>query len=345
MVQIGIAGAGILGRVLAWQLHREGYQVTLFDGDTRSGHLAAAWTAAGMLTPHTELETNAWVFEWSARSLQRWGKLIDSLAGKAELYRGGCVVVAHPADRASQVHFEQLLKQHPAYSSSGVQTWNQTQLRHYQPELAARFQQALWLPQECWVNPAQVMNALADQLLTASVSWYEQTPVLALTPHTIHTQQAKHTFDVVIDTRGLGAKQDWAGLRGVRGEVIELYAPEVKLHSLVRLLHPRYALYIVPRPQQRYVIGATQIESEDTSAISVRSALELLSAAYSVHHGFAEARVIATRTQCRPTLPDHCPALQVEHGLIRANGLYRHGILLAPEMAQQVIQQLKVALC
>ncbi len=55
---IGIAGAGLLGRLLAWQLARAGHRV---DG-VRSGRRArlqrgaAGWTAAGMLSPLAELE-------------------------------------------------------------------------------------------------------------------------------------------------------------------------------------------------------------------------------------------------------------------------------------------------
>jgi len=41
-------------------------------------------------------------------------------------------------------------------------------------------------------------------------------------------------------------------------------------------------------------------ESEDVSDISVRSTLELLSALFTVHPNFGEARVVNTETNCRP---------------------------------------------
>ena len=55
---IGIAGAGLLGRLLAWRLAGLGHAVTVFDpagGLLARGH-AAGWTAAGMLSPWAELE-------------------------------------------------------------------------------------------------------------------------------------------------------------------------------------------------------------------------------------------------------------------------------------------------
>ena len=125
-------------------------------------------------------------------------------------------------------------------------------------------------------------------------------------------------------------------LRGVRGELLHLHAPEVTLHHPIRLAHPRYPLYIVPRSDQLFVVGATEIESNDAGSITVRSALELLSAAYSMHSGFSEGRLVETCVDCRPAFPDHLPRITCEPGLIRVNGLYRHGFLLAPLLVEKV---------
>jgi len=127
----------------------------------------------------------------------------------------------------------------------------------------------------------------------------------------------------------------------VRGELLWLRAPEVKLKHLVRLMHPRYRIYVVPRPDDIYIIGATQIESDSMDPITVRSSLELLSAAYSLHPGFGEAEIISTRVNCRPALPNNLPAIRWQEGLIRANGLFRHGFLLAPTVAQEVVNWLE----
>ena len=39
----------------------------------------------------------------------------------------------------------------------------------------------------------------------------------------------------------------------------------------------------------------------------------------------------------RPALPDHRPHCHVEPGLIRHNGLYRHGWLLAPDLLDEAL--------
>ena len=104
-------------------------------------------------------------------------------------------------------------------------------------------------------------------------------------------------------------------------------------------MHPRYQLYIAPRPQQRFVVGATELESEDDGPITLRSMLELGSALYSLHPAFGEARVVRTAAALRPTLDDHRPALVNADGVWRLNGLYRHGFLCAPALVEQLMGQ------
>ncbi len=143
----------------------------------------------------------------------------------------------------------------------------------------------------------------------------------------------------IFDWRGLGARAQWPQLRGVRGEVLRLHAPEVVLQRPTRLLHPRHPIYLAPKPGGMVVVGATEIESDDLSPASVRSVLELLGAAYAVHPGFAEARIVEVATQVRPALPDNLPALAIgSDGSLGINGLYRHGYLVAPALLDAVVE-------
>jgi glycine oxidase len=74
--------------------------------------------------------------------------------------------------------------------------------------------------------------------------------------------------------------------------------------------------------------------------VSVRSALELLSAAFAVHPAFGEARILELNSQVRPTLPDHRPALIWDGAAtLRVNGLYRHGFMIAPAVADELRAQ------
>jgi glycine oxidase len=137
----------------------------------------------------------------------------------------------------------------------------------------------------------------------------------------------------------MGAKGDLRDLRGVRGEIVRLLAPEIKLNHMLRLLHPRHPVYIVPRSEGKLVVGATSIESEDRSPASVRGVLELLTSAYSMMPALAEARILEVNTQVRPAFPDNLPGLHFDRDrtVLYINGLYRHGFLLTPTIVEEVL--------
>ena len=119
----------------------------------------------------------------------------------------------------------------------------------------------------------------------------------------------------------------------------------MKLKHPTRLIHPRYPIYIAPKENDIYVVGATEIESDDLSEMSVRSAMELLSAVYTVHSGFAEARILEMATQCRPTLKNNLPEIKTRKDkglsdLMMINGLYRHGFMIAPAVLDCALELL-----
>ena len=342
-LNIGIAGAGIMGRLLAWQLVQQGCRVTLFDKDPIARGSAAAFTAAGMLSPYSEIETaDLSIFNMGINSLNLWPKIVKDLKLDVGFQQQGSLVVSHANDKADLDRFNQQLSfkfdQLSETDNKRIPSQlNQEKLSKLEPELAQSFSKATYLPQEAWLNTKCVMNSLATQLLPNLICWHAHTHVDDIGPNYILANDTKHQFDWAVDCRGLGAKDALPELRGVRGELIVLQAPEVKINRLVRLMHPRYRLYLVPRGKDSlYTIGATQIESDDSGPITVRSTLELLSAVYSLHPGFAEAKIIECKTNCRPALPNNQPKIAIEDGLIHVNGLYRHGFLLAPTLADEV---------
>ena len=313
----------------------------MFDSDQRTGEQSAAVVAAGMLAPYAELETaEPLVFGLGQRSLELWPQWLATLAEPVFFQQTGTLLIAHRQDRADMERFVSHVRAKLG-DRAELQVLDNPQLAQLEPELAGHFQRGVWFPGEGQLAPAELLPALEKALLQGGVSWYESMPVNTLSPGELRTGGQDWKFDWVADTRGMGAKAAIPQLRGVRGEIVTVRAPEVKLNRMVRLMHPRYAIYLAPRPDHQYVIGATSIESEDRSPISVQSLLELLSAAYTVHSGFAEARLLKTATQLRPALPDHLPRLFYRPGLLRINGLYRHGYLQGPAVVEDAIRLLE----
>lgn len=330
-MKIGIAGAGLVGRLLAWHLCQRDVEVHLFSKESMNSEQACGLIAAGMISPYAELLhlPHSW-FTLGLRSLYWWPKILASLSTSIFYQNKGTIVVCPPQQKALLQHFIKTINKNQNFSWKILNT---DELKKIEPEISDLI--GCYLPDEAQIDPVQLFGALTHTLLQNGVHWHPYHHVIEMSATGIETDKGYYPVDKTIDCRGLGAKASLSQLRGVRGELILCTAPEVKLQHAIRLLHPRMPCYIVPR-SERYVIGATHIESESMAPITIQSALSLLSAAVSVHSGFYDAHIVELKVGCRPTTPSHTP-LVVEHdGVIRINGLYRHGYLLAPALTEKV---------
>jgi glycine oxidase len=330
MASIAIAGAGVMGRLLAWHLARAGHRVAVVDpvsGPAEPG--AAGFTAAGMLSPMAEqehAEPDVVALGW--RSLQLWPAIAAALGQPGLVKTEGSLLLAHGSDLGAA---QRVL----ARLDDGPEPLNRAALQMLEPALAPDLK-AWWLPGEGQLLPRELLAALAEQAPDVDWQWGRRATVVQ--PHRLELDDGRRLdADLVIDARGLGAKPDLPTLRGVRGEILWLHAPGVVLNRPARLMHPRHRVYLVPRPCDLIVVGASEVESEDRSPVSLRSAVELMAAAHSVLPGLAEARIVHMETNLRPALPDHRPCIAHEPGLLRINGLFRHGWLLAPALAEKAI--------
>jgi glycine oxidase len=349
---VGIVGAGLMGRLLALALSERGWQVSLFEKDDATVVNSCAYAGAGMLSPISELESaEPLIAQLGFDSLPLWHQRLQSLDLPVYFKTLGTLIVSHPLDVSDLNHFKHLLRgklahckadEVPEHTAQSIQ-WqlSQNQLMALEPQLSQRFSQGVFIPDEGQIDNRQLLLALTHQLNQAAVHWHFQTPIESVEAHTLSGHHQTWHFDWVIDCRGLGGKRQWQTLRGVRGEIIRVHAPEVELSRPIRLMHPRYPLYIAPRENYQYVIGATTIESEDFRPITAQSAMALLSAAFTVHEGFAEASILENTVNCRPALADHLPRIQLQTGLIRVNGLYRHGFLVSPQLVALICAALE----
>lgn len=346
-MHIAIAGAGLAGRLLALILSRRGHQVSVFDiAGNATDKKAAGWTAAGMLSPLAELETgNDYVYDLGRRSLQLWPQIVEQLDTPVDLSSAGSLMLAHRGDEGAAQRLISLLQKKAPADDQPIRLDSQ-RLAELEPSVQ-QIPNSWLLQNEGHIDTPQAMSAMAQS--AHDVHWHWGQNVFQCKPGTIklldHTEL---NFDMVFDTRGTGARTmrypnmrtvSCCNVRGVRGEVLWLYCPEVNLQRPIRLLHPRYRVYIVPRSEHRLLVGASEIESEDRSPISVRTTVELLTAAHSVLPALAEARIIHTETNLRPALADNFPRIEAEDGLCRINGLFRHGWLIAPALIEEALQK------
>ena len=306
---VSIIGAGIAGAWHALLFALGGHAVTVHERSDASMTESTSHWAGGMLAPWCEAETSEPVISrLGIRSLDLWRQHFPQTPFK------GSLVVAHARDRADFERFAKL--------TTNRRRLDARALRELEPALEGRFREGLFYPDEGHVEPRRVLPELHAAIAKAGGKIEFGSDA-----------DADNLNGIVIDCRGLAARDSQPELRGVKGELILIETDEVELARPVRLIHPRWPLYVIPRENNLFMLGATSIEAEDTG-VSVRSALELLSAAYAVHPAFGEARIVEIGSGLRPAFPDNLPRIAVHNQRIAVNGLYRHGFLLAPALAE-----------
>jgi glycine oxidase len=311
---VTVIGAGVAGAWHALLFAKAGHAVTLHERGDAALAQSTGYHAGGMLAPWCEGEDSEPVItRLGARSLQLWHAELPDTPFH------GSLVVAHPRDRADFDRLKRL--------TEGYERVDAARIAELEPALDGRFREGLFFAGEGHVEPRRVLPALHARLKAAGATIC------------YHSELSPHDAEgLVIDCRGLAARDAFPELRGVKGEMAIIETHEVNLTRPVRLVHPRWPLYIIPRGDGRFMIGATAIESEDRG-ITLRSALELLSAAYAVHPAFGEARILELGANLRPALPDNLPriAISADRRVIAVNGLFRHGFLLAPALAELTV--------
>jgi glycine oxidase len=311
---VRVIGAGVAGLTAAYELARRGAAVELIERREAPGR-GCSYYAGGMLAPWCEGETaEPLIVRLGQEALSYWTQTVPVAR------REGSLVVAPARDKPELARFARRTSAHEAIESDSIAV--------LEPDLAGRFDRALFFAQEAHLDPRAAVAELTRRL--------SNLPNVTLSFGS--DAAADCAADWTLDCRGLAARDALPDLRGVKGEMLVLETHEIALSRPVRLLHPRWPIYIVPRGNGRFMLGATMIESERAGHVTARSAMELLNAAYALHPAFAEAEIVELGSDLRPAFPDNLPRIRKNGRTLYINGLFRHGFLLAPAMARMAAE-------
>ncbi|MUG77273.1 FAD-dependent oxidoreductase [Commensalibacter melissae] len=304
MAYWSILGSGVTGLCIATALCEKGEKIEVVENPNIQ---AASYFAGGMLAPFCEGESAPDIVVKNGQlSVEWWDNHVSNVK------KTGTIVIAPPRDMSELRRFANMTICHEWVDPGKIEK-----------DLKGRFSEGLFFPSEAFIDPRLALQELKENLKNKGVSF--------------HTGSPKGK---IIDCTGMAATSSLKNLRAVRGEMLIFECHEVNFLRPIRLLHPRFPCYLVPRANGRFMVGATMVESNDDSPISARALIEMLSSVYAIHPAFAEARIIETGTGCRPSFPDNIPQIIEQDGKFYINGMYRHGFLLAPVLALDFVKKI-----
>jgi glycine oxidase len=348
--QVHVVGGGVIGLACAWELSRNGHDVTVVA--PAPGRDGASWVAAGMLAPVTEAQfgesaLTALLLEGSGR-WPAFAASLESASGRSIGYdtTGTLTVALDASDRAS---LDDLL----AYQHSlGLQATRRsaTECRRLVPALSPSLRGGIDVPGDHQVDNRALLAALVEACRVAGVAFDAGTvTAVAAGPELVLADGRRLHPDQAVLAAGIGLP-DIAGLdpstkpevRPVKGHILRLGPPPggtaPLLRRTVRGLVHGHSVYLVPRRDRSLVVGATVEERGVDTTVQAGAVHELLCDARAIVPGVDELELREAAAGLRPGTPDNTPRIGWSgiDGVAVATGHYRNGILLAPLTAAAV---------
>lgn len=330
-----VVGGGVIGLSISWRCAQRGLAVTVVDPAPGSG---ATWTAAGMLTPATELHYGEQpLLRLGLESARRYpafvAELEDATGMQVGYRREGTIVSAW--DTADLAGLRDL---HEFGRSLGLTTQLVTgrELRELEPALASGLPGGLVAADDAQVDNRRLFEALLVAAQRAGVHFVRE----RATSVAARRVTAGETLDARTVVLAAGA---WSSrltdLPGhpVKGQTLRL-AGDVPLRHVVRGVVRGSPVYLLPRENGEIVVGASSEDAGFDVTPRAGAVYELLRDAQALLPVLGEATFVEVSTSLRPGSPDNAPIVGSLDGLVVATGHYRNGILLAPVTADGVTE-------
>ncbi len=340
MQDAAIIGGGLIGRLMALSLLQQGcWRVSLFDPIDLVRGRSTAHVAGGMLVPTLELENSDFdVWRLGSLSIPLWKRILSDLhLEESALSDAGSLLVCFDSEKAQ---FQDLCRKvNFKVGHEPFQRLNIKDLCQRFPRLNHRLHAAIEVPTDGYLDNERVMAGLAKALLE-----HERFKHIAEAADNKKISHLTEELPLVLDCRGFGGVAAGEAVRTVRGEILRVSMPNHGLTMSVRMVHPRFPIYIVPKSNDLLTVGATALESNHQGPVTVRSALELLSALYSLLPASGEAEILRMEVGFRAAYKNNAPKIYKQAtkagSLFVMNGFYRHGFLLGPVFCQALSESL-----
>ena len=340
---VAIAGGGLIGATIAFELGRAGLQVALFERHEPGE--GSSWAAAGILSPAPENSGMISTVPLGRASLQLYPEFVatvEEISGQSAGYRArGTLEALFSTDAQEKLstiialHHGLGLRAEPVRAEDA---------REMEPALSPDLEVAVFRPDEACVDNRALTKAVLTAAERSGVKTFAASNVQSITKNGGHCEGLlvdgeKVPSQWTVIAAGCcsaeieGAAQ-YAPVRPAKGQMIALRAKDLSIERVLWSDH----VYLVPRNDGRILAGATVEYVGFEKKVTAGGVQKIITAGLQLAPALADAQIEETWAGLRPDPPDHLPIIGPTDldGLLIATGHFRSGILLAPITAQLI---------
>ncbi len=359
-----VVGAGVIGLSIAQKLVSQGREVLVIHQQS-DVNTAASYAAGAMLGAFGEVTTESLEgsgrleLEFRVKAARRYRAWLDEFSDldSSTLLGKGTFIVANNYGRNDLLNIQAIERALCDYSES----FNVVQGRDipgYRPAKGMEFSRALFLPNENFIDVNLLMSKLKHYLHQNSKCSFLDSSVVAVTQKNLKIQGVilsdgrQACSPNVVLASGVGTSQilkssdkiKVPGLIAGKGVGLTLEA-DLDIPHVIRTPNRDFAcgVHVVPRQAGQFYIGATNRTAAvpgTAPGVTVEEVHDILhEAVHEINTGFESANIIKLACGSRPLSSDSKPIIGQTDiaGLFVATGTYRNGILMAPQIAQLIL--------
>lgn len=338
-----VVGAGVIGTTTAWEIGRHGYRVALVDGGPPGGQASNA--AAGILSPTAEAERPGPLWDLMLASFGQYPEMVRALESDSgmtvDFVRSGVLQLPDagwdPAALAERFRWQS--------PSAAVEWVEASALGQVEPGLESPNGGAIFSPYEGQVHAPKMVQAALRAGRRHGVTAYFGHPV----EHVLRDGDGRVVGvrtperDIYADRGIVIATGAWSGLVGrfvgrnwpvfpIRGQILALVGDHSPVRRIVFVGHR----YLVPKPDGRLIVGATEDRAGFDGRVTA-AGLQTLTASFDAFGvGLGPLHFDRIWAGLRPATEDGLPVigpLADRPEVFVASGHYRNGVLLTPVTA------------
>ncbi|MHB8524690.1 MAG: NAD(P)/FAD-dependent oxidoreductase [Candidatus Acidiferrales bacterium] len=353
-----IAGGGIIGAWLAFELARRGESVLVVDRQEPGRE--ASWAAAGTISPAPDRESPAITAlgRESYRLYPEFVAAIEAASGKSAGFHpnGAMELFFDPGGEIGRDRRLEEIRKH----GIAAEAISLSEAKRRESAIGPAVRATLWIRDEAYLDPRVITHVAltAASKVGAEIRANAEVISVLIERGRCHGALVADAQDISAGAVGVRVGEKIsarnvviaAGWRSGQISGVESYAPTTPVRGqMVALGHisgaPRIILrsghgYMAPRDDGRTVVGSTLESGAFEKHVTPAGLRKILAAAMEMTPALTDAPILEIWAGVRPDSPDHLPIIgptDIE-GLFIAAGHYRNGMLLAPATAKYLAE-------